>query len=63
MSLFASWTSIGNIGYGYGPMVLPTGTFVEFPVVAKALMILAMIMGRLSLLSVLVILLPRFWRD
>ncbi len=62
-ALFASWTSIGNIGYGYGPMVLPTGTFVEFPDVAKALMILAMIMGRLSLLSVLVILLPRFWRD
>lgn len=62
-AVFASWTSIGNIGYGYGPMVLPTGTFVEFPDVSKLLMILAMIMGRLSLLSVFVVILPRFWRD
>lgn len=62
-ALFASWTSIGNIGYGYGPLLNPTGTFIDFPDVAKLLMILAMIMGRLSLLSVLVILLPRFWQD
>jgi trk system potassium uptake protein TrkH len=62
-ALFASWTSIGNIGYSYGPMVVETGTFIDFPDMAKALMILAMIMGRLSLLSVLVIFLPRFWRD
>ncbi|MEI2808036.1 MAG: hypothetical protein V9G18_19490 [Albidovulum sp.] len=44
-------------------MVVETGTFIDFPDMAKALMILAMIMGRLSLLSVLVIFLPRFWRD
>jgi trk system potassium uptake protein TrkH len=61
-SVFASWTSIGNIGYGYGPMLAKTGTFVDFPDVAKMLMILAMLMGRLSLLSVLVVILPRFWR-
>lgn len=61
-ALFASWTTIGNIGYSYGPMVAETGTFIAFPALAKVLMILAMIMGRLSLLSVLVILLPRFWR-
>ncbi|WP_347312935.1 TrkH family potassium uptake protein [Defluviimonas sp. SAOS-178_SWC] len=62
-ALFASWTSIGNIGYSYGPLVGATGTFIDYPDVAKGLMILAMIMGRLSLLSVLVILLPRFWQD
>ncbi len=62
-AIFASWTSIGNIGYSYGPRVAATGTFIDFPDLAKLLMILAMIMGRLSLLSVLVILLPRFWRD
>lgn len=61
-AIFASWTSIGNIGYGYGPLVAPTGTFIDFPDVAKLLMILAMIMGRLSLLSVFVVALPRFWR-
>ena len=61
-ALFAAWTSIGNIGYGYGPLLARTGTFVDFPDPAKVLMIMAMIMGRLSLLSVFVIALPRFWR-
>ena len=62
-ALMASWTSIGNIGYSYGPMVVKTGTFIDYPDSAKALMILAMIMGRLSLLAVLVMFLPRFWRE
>ncbi|MCB2116428.1 MAG: TrkH family potassium uptake protein [Rhodobacteraceae bacterium] len=62
-ALFASWTSIGNIGYGYGPLLARTGTFIDFPDGAKLLMLLAMIMGRLSLLSVFVIVLPAFWRD
>ncbi len=61
-SIFAAWTTIGNIGYSYGPMVTRTGTFVDFPDTAKLMMIVAMIMGRLSLLSVLVLVLPQFWR-
>ncbi len=62
-AIFAAWTSIGNIGYGYGPLVDAEGTFIDFPDVAKIVMILNMLMGRLSLLAVFVILLPRFWRD
>jgi trk system potassium uptake protein len=62
-ALFGVWTSIGNIGYGFGPLVARTGTFVDFPDSAKVIMILAMIMGRLGLLAVLVLFLPRFWRD
>ncbi|QYZ68395.1 TrkH family potassium uptake protein [Neotabrizicola shimadae] len=61
-SIFAIWTSIGNIGYGYGPMLAPTGTFVDFPVAAKWIMIVTMLMGRLGLLAFFVIALPRFWR-
>ena len=61
-SIFAAWTTIGNIGYSYGPMVTRTGTFVDFPDTAELMMIVAMIMGRLSLLSVLVLVLPQFWR-
>jgi trk system potassium uptake protein TrkH len=60
-ALFAAWTTLGNIGYGYGPMVARTGTFIEFPDPAKWLMILAMMMGRLALLAVFVVMLPRFW--
>ncbi|TXH98313.1 MAG: TrkH family potassium uptake protein [Pseudorhodobacter sp.] len=62
-ALWGVWTSIGNIGYGYGPMAARTGTFVDYPDAAKAIMILAMIMGRLGLMAVLVLFLPRFWRD
>ncbi|EEW25464.1 TrkH family potassium uptake protein [Rhodobacter ferrooxidans] len=60
--LFGIWSSMGNIGYGIGPMVAPTGTYIDFPTAAKWLMILAMLMGRLSLMAVLIVLLPRFWR-
>ncbi len=60
-ALFAAWTSLGNIGYGYGPMVARTGTFIDFPDAAIWLMILAMLMGRLGLLAVFVVVLPRFW--
>jgi trk system potassium uptake protein TrkH len=60
-ALFAAWTSLGNIGYGYGPLVLRTGTFIDFPDPAIWLMIVAMILGRLGLLTLLVLMLPRFW--
>ncbi|MCE6951880.1 TrkH family potassium uptake protein [Cereibacter sphaeroides] len=62
-ALFSVWTSIGNIGYGYGPLVAPTGTFIDFPDTAKWLLILTMLMGRLALLALVVLILPRFWRQ
>ncbi len=61
-ALFGVWTSMGNIGYGFGAVVAPTGTFIEYPFSAKWILILAMLLGRLSLLAVLVIFLPQFWR-
>ncbi|MDZ4138449.1 MAG: potassium transporter TrkG [Erythrobacter sp.] len=61
-AVFAVWTSIGNVGYGFGPLVARTGTFVDFPQGAKAILTLAMILGRLGLLAILVLVLPSFWR-
>lgn len=61
-SLFAVWTCLGNIGYGFGPLVERTGTFVDFPDIAKWVMTLAMISGRLGLLAIFVLVLPRFWQ-
>ena len=61
-ALFGIWTSIGNIGYGFGPMVAATGTFRDFPESAKWIMIFAMLLGRLGLLAIFVLVLPRFWR-
>lgn len=60
-ALFGVWTSIGNIGYGYGPMMGSTGTFRDFPDAAKWIMTGTMLLGRLGLLAFLVLFLPRFW--
>jgi trk system potassium uptake protein TrkH len=62
-AVFAVWTSLGNIGYGFGPLVARTGTFIDFPQGALWIMTLSMILGRLGLLAILVIVLPRFWRN
>ena len=61
-ALFAVWTAIGNIGYGFGPLVERTGTFIDFPPGAIAIMSLCMLLGRLGLLTILVLVLPSFWR-
>ena len=61
-ALFAVWTAIGNIGYGFGPLVERTGTFIDFPPGAIAIMSICMLLGRLGLLTILVLVLPSFWR-
>lgn len=61
-ALTAAWTSIANIGPVFGPEVGPTGAVGGFPAAAKALMILGMLLGRLELVALYVLLLPRFWR-
>ena len=62
-AVWGVWTSLGNIGYGFGPLVARTSTFVDYPNSAIWVMSLAMILGRLGLLAILVVLLPRFWRS
>ena len=61
-ALFGIWASLGNIGYGFGPMLVETGTFRDFPDAAKWIMTLAMLLGRLGLLAIFVLVLPQFWR-
>jgi trk system potassium uptake protein TrkH len=61
-SITAAWTAICNIGPAFGPEVGPTGAVDGFPDAAKWLMIVGMLMGRLEMVAVLVLLLPRFWR-
>ncbi|SOC16360.1 TrkH family potassium uptake protein [Rhodobacter maris] len=62
-ALFASWGAIGNIGFGVGPTVAPTGTMIDYNDLSTWLMSLSMLLGRLGLLAILVLVLPRFWRD
>ncbi len=61
-SIFAVWTSLGNIGYGFGDIVSRTGTMIDVPEPDKWVLIAAMLMGRLSLMPLIVLCLPRFWR-
>lgn len=61
-ALTGAWTAIANIGPVWGPEITLNGSVTEFPTSAKWLMILGMYIGRLELLSVFVLLLPRFWR-
>jgi trk system potassium uptake protein TrkH len=61
-ALFGVWATLTNAGYGFGPLVARTGSFIDYPEPAIIIMTLAMIVGRLQLLAVLILLLPRFWR-
>ena len=61
-AITAAWTAICNIGPAFGPGVSENGAVDGFPVAAKVLMIIGMLLGRLEMVAVLVLLLPRFWR-
>jgi trk system potassium uptake protein TrkH len=62
-SITAAWTAIANVGPAFGPEVHPTGALPDFPTASKWIMIFGMLLGRLELLAVLVLFLPRFWRN
>jgi trk system potassium uptake protein TrkH len=54
--------AMANTGPGLGPIIGPAGNFVPLHDGAKWLLSLAMLLGRLELLTVLVMLSPVFWR-
>lgn len=55
-------TAITNVGPGLGDIVGPSGNFRTIPDIAKWIMTLSMIVGRLEIIPVLVVLSPGFWR-
>lgn len=57
----AAIACLGNIGPGLGA-VGPAGHYAHLPDMAKWLLALAMIVGRLEIYTVLVLLVPDFWR-
>ncbi|PZO68323.1 MAG: potassium transporter TrkH [Paracoccus denitrificans] len=62
-ALTAAWTAIANVGPVWGPEVSRFGSLEQFPPAAKWLMIAGMYLGRLEILSVLVLLMPQFWKS
>ncbi|WP_432697273.1 TrkH family potassium uptake protein [Marinobacterium sp. YM272] len=55
-------TALTNVGPGLGDTIGPAGNFYTLPDTAKWVLSLAMILGRLELLTVMVLLSPVFWR-
>ncbi len=54
-------SSIGNIGPGLG-MVGPTENYALIPYWGKWLLVWCMLLGRLEIYTVLILLVPEFWR-
>lgn len=54
--------AMANAGLGLGPVGNPAGNFENMAPLAKWIIMLAMILGRLELATVYTVLLPEFWR-
>ncbi|MGE0714490.1 MAG: TrkH family potassium uptake protein [Alphaproteobacteria bacterium] len=62
-SLSGAATALGNVGPGLGNTIGPAGNFSTMPEGALWLLSFGMLLGRLELLTVLVLFTPAFWRD
>ena len=62
-SVSGAATSISNVGPGLGTVIGPNGNFSSLPDIAKWILSLGMILGRLELFAILVLFLPSFWRN
>jgi trk system potassium uptake protein TrkH len=61
-ALTGAATALGNVGPGLGEVIGPAGNFAPLPDSAKWVLSLAMLLGRLELITVLVLLSRGFWR-
>ena len=61
-ALTGAATAVCNVGPGLGPIIGPVGNFASLPDSAKWLLTIGMLLGRLEILTVLVLLFPAFWR-
>lgn len=62
-SLSASITALSNVGPGLGEIVGPAGNFATMQDPVLYILTFLMLLGRLEVLTVLVVLTPHFWRD
>jgi len=62
-SLTGAATALANVGPGLGDTIGPAGNFQPLPDAAKWVLMVAMLLGRLELLSVFVMFSPQFWRS
>lgn len=61
-ALTGAATAVCNVGPGLGPIIGPAGNFSTLPDAAKWLLTLGMLLGRLEILTVLVLFTKAFWK-
>ncbi|MCO6055496.1 TrkH family potassium uptake protein [Pseudomonas sp. MOB-449] len=61
-ALTGAATAVCNVGPGLGPIIGPVGNFSTLPDSAKWLLTVGMLLGRLEILTVLVLFTPKFWK-
>ena len=61
-SLTGAATAVCNVGPGLGPIIGPVGNFSTLPDSAKWLLTIGMLLGRLEILTVLVLFTKAFWK-
>lgn len=62
VALSASITAVSNVGPGLAPSIGPSGNFADFPNISKWILSICMLMGRLEILTVVVMFTRHFWR-
>lgn len=61
-SITGAMSAMANVGPGMGPLIGPSGNFAPLPDVAKWALSLGMLLGRLEVMTMLVLFFPSFWR-
>ena len=61
-ALTGAAATVSGVGPGMGPIIGPAGNYAGLPEIAKWLLTIGMLLGRLEILTVLVLLFPAFWR-
>src|SRR5690606_8794103 len=61
-ALTGAATAVCNVGPGLGPTIGPAGNFSTLPDMAKWLLAIGMLLGRLEIITVLVLMTRSFWR-
>tara|TARA_Y100000590_G_scaffold470314_1_gene663566 strand:+ start:16431 stop:17876 length:1446 start_codon:yes stop_codon:yes gene_type:complete len=59
----AAATALANVGPGLGEIVGPAGNFSSLSDMSKWLLCFGMLLGRLEIMTILVLFVPAFWRD
>ncbi|MDA8221477.1 MAG: hypothetical protein M0Z35_07130 [Desulfitobacterium hafniense] len=62
VAMSAAVTTLGNVGPGFG-VIGPTTTFSSINPFGESVLIFCMLLGRLELLTLIVLIQPEFWRS